>query len=355
MRKSKTASHLTRERILRFAALLLLLPGVILFAAQAAFAENTYVITDGEQVVVHTTSATDPDTVLSEAGLELGAADTYTTQETNGVSEITVRRSQTVTVKNGTQLLTAETYGETVGQLLARLGVQADEQASFSAGLHEQTYDGMVLTGKRTVVQEETYTQVVPHDTVYCDDASLPAGTEQILISGKDGELRRTVQVTYENGTEVGRHTLSEQMPVAPVRELIARGTGETPAAPAAVTSGGTFEVNGGLLTTPTGEVLTYTRKMTMLGTAYSCEGYTGLTAIGTIARVGAIAVDPTVIPYGTRMFIVSRDGEYIYGIATAEDCGGDGMKGNRIDLYMDTVDECFQFGKRYCDVYILG
>ena len=69
--------------------------------------------------------------------------------------------------------------------------------------------------------------------------------------------------------------------------------------------------------------------------------------------RLGTVAVDPTVIPYGTRMFIVSNDGAYIYGIATAEDCGG-GVKGNHIDLYFPTVDECWEYGVRSATVYFL-
>ena len=70
--------------------------------------------------------------------------------------------------------------------------------------------------------------------------------------------------------------------------------------------------------------------------------------------KVGSVAVDPSVIPLGTRMYIVSTDGEYIYGIATAEDIGA-GVDGARVDLYMDTTAECWVFGYRACDVYILG
>lgn len=77
------------------------------------------------------------------------------------------------------------------------------------------------------------------------------------------------------------------------------------------------------------------------------------MTALGTTARYGAIAVDPSVIPYGTQMYIVSDDGVYIYGYAVAEDCGG-AIRGNMIDLYFDTVAECFEFGRRACTVYIL-
>ena len=93
-----------------------------------------------------------------------------------------------------------------------------------------------------------------------------------------------------------------------------------------------------------------------MTATAYTNTdpGCTIWTAIGTLCRVGAIAVDPTVIPYGTRMYIVSDDGRYIYGIAVAEDCGKS-IKGDRIDLYFDTDDECWTFGIRSCTVYFLG
>ena len=78
-----------------------------------------------------------------------------------------------------------------------------------------------------------------------------------------------------------------------------------------------------------------------------------GHTYSGTVARVGAIAVDPSVIPLGTRMYIVTDDGRYIYGFCTAEDIGGS-IKGNKVDLYFDTIAECWQFGVRACTVYIL-
>lgn len=52
-------------------------------------------------------------------------------------------------------------------------------------------------------------------------------------------------------------------------------------------------------------------------------------------------------------MFIVSNDGAYVYGIAVAEDCGGD-IKGDRMDLYFPTFNECIQFGRRVCTIYFL-
>ena len=69
----------------------------------------------------------------------------------------------------------------------------------------------------------------------------------------------------------------------------------------------------------------------------------------------GVVAVDPRWVPFGTRMFIVTNDGEYIYGIGTAEDAGDQNIKYNRIDLWYPTKEECIQFGYRECTVYILG
>ena len=107
------------------------------------------------------------------------------------------------------------------------------------------------------------------------------------------------------------------------------------------------------MITTSTGVSYRFSRTMTCLATAYSCEGYVGTTATGTVARVGAIAVDPRVIPLGTKMYVVSTDGEYVYGYCTAEDTGGL-IKGYRLDLYFDTIEECYGFGARNCLVYIL-
>ena len=66
--------------------------------------------------------------------------------------------------------------------------------------------------------------------------------------------------------------------------------------------------------------------------------------------------LDPEVFPYGTRFYIETKDGEYIYGVATAEDCGDKRfIYDTRLDLYFNTKQECIQFGARSCDVYILG
>lgn len=355
-------AHIAKGEMLliRITATVLLLACAAALLSQTAFARTTYVINDGGNVMLHTTNATDPAEVLSEAGLELGSEDTYIAQSGSGISEITVQRSQKVFVNlNGREMQLA-TYGETVQQLLERQQITVDENTEVSVPLDSVTYDGMELTVRSTVTREETYTVALRYETETVKDPTLPVGTQVTQTEGADGAKTVTEAVTYVGGEEVAREPISEQIVTEPVNEVIAIGTGlelekvedtvepvfgETP-----------ISIENDTITTASGEVLTYTDEMQVVATGYNKtnEGCNDYTATGTLARVGAIAVDPRMIPYGTRMFIVSNDGEYIYGIATAEDCGGS-IKGNRIDLYFDTNAECFAFGRRDCTVYILG
>ena len=75
-------------------------------------------------------------------------------------------------------------------------------------------------------------------------------------------------------------------------------------------------------------------------------------TASGTTVRrnpsgYSTLAVDPRVIPLGTKVYVEG------YGYAIAEDTGG-AIKGNKIDVYMNTVAECYNWGVRNVNVYIL-
>ena len=350
MRSFKEMNFRKDTLFVRAAVVVLVLSVAIGLMTQAVFAQNTYVITDGDRVFVHTTYATDPAAILNEAGLSLGKDDTYTTQEGDGVSAITVKRIQMVHVDDGGEKLVTGTYGETVESLLTRLNVSLEGNVTVSEPLNAQTYDGMEITVHHTVLNTETYSRVIPFETEYCYDASVPEGKQVVLVEGRDGQMQCTAQVSYEDGVEVARDLISQTVIDAPVNALVATGTLKEDQ----VQEPAPYTIEGNYITLSTGEVLRFREMRIMEATAYSCGEQTGLTALGTTARVGAIAVDPTVIPYGTRVFIVSCDGEYIYGVATAEDCGGL-IIGDRIDLYMETVAECFVFGRRDVRMYILG
>jgi len=327
---------------------------VLLLLSQTVFAQNTYVITDGSRVLVHTSSATDPAAVLNEAGLALGADDTYTTQTGIGVSEITVQRSHTVTVDNGGEVMEVTTTDETVGELLSRLSISLDGQVAVSVPLEMETYNDMRITLSRTVQDVQTYTTAIAHDVTYYNDYSLPVGTTLVINEGQDGQMLCTANVVYVDGKETNR-TITEQTVIKqPVAEVIAVGVGCEPLPPKDPVD--ELIITDSHITLPNGEVLTYTGTMQAVATAYSQfdQGCGTITATGTTVHVGSVAVDPRVIPLGTRMFIISNDGDYIYGIATAEDTGSS-IKEAKIDLYYPTVEECLNFGRRDVTVFFLG
>ena len=351
---------------MRIATIALPIICVILLLTQTAFAKNTYVINDGGRVMYHTTYATDPEQVLNEAGLELGEDDIVTTQPGFGVSEITIQRKQLISIVHGGKTLDVVSYGESVESLLERLSLLLAKEDVVSVPLNTQTYDGMVISVSRAVQTEESYIASLPYETSYCYDPTLAEGEEKVLTAGVEGQVLVTATVVYVDGVESSRTVLSQNVVRQPVNAVIAVGTyieqnaPETeptePEIPQKPEVTGKPIISDGMIITPDGEVLTYTSSDVFKATAYhnSDPGCTIWTAIGTLCRVGAIAVDPTVIPYGTRMYIVSNDGRYIYGIATAEDCGKS-IKGMRIDLYFDSVAECNTFGIRDCTVYFLG
>jgi len=346
VRKHKRFAAKSRPRFSRFGPILVTAVLVLLLISQPAFASNTYVITDGTRVITYTTTETDPATILDEAGLTLGEDDTYTTQSRLGSSEITVRRCQTVYLSHYGQEMTVTSHGESVGELLARLNITPEEGDTLSHSLDAPTYEGMRLRIDRVVTLQQTYTATLSHDISYGYDATLPEGTEVVITEGIDGEMRYVADVTYVNGQETEREIMSRYMTIQPVEEVIAVGTGM------ATGSAQDLIIEDGRITLPTGEVLTYTDALFAGATAYYNRG---TTATGTQAREGVVAVDPRWVPFGTRMFIVTNDGEYIYGIGTAEDAGDQNIKYNRIDLWYPTKEECIQFGYRECTVYILG
>ena len=336
--------------IRRMAALVL--PAVLLslLLSQRAFA-RTYVITDGDQVVTYTTFAADPAEVLTQAGLTLSPEDSYTT----GGDTITVNRANTLQLVYHGETYSVTSCGETVAQLLTRLSLDVERSDVLSHPLDAYAEDGMELRVDSIVTRQETYTTTLAHSTAYCNDSSLPSGKESVLIEGRDGELLCTANVSYINGAEVSREVLSEYVSISPVEELVAIGTGE----PVTWSSREKEEkpvIGDGYIQLPTGELLTYTKTATIRATAYTHTdaGCDMITSTGTTVHKGTVAVDPRYIPYGTRMFIVSNDGEVVYGIAVAEDCGGD-IKGDRMDLYYPTFYECMEFGRRVCTIYFLG
>ena len=350
-----------RASVLRWIVISVAIAATILSLTLPAFAQTKYVITDGDNIIVCMSSSSDPMVVIEEAGLKLGAEDTYTTQTNGGISEIYINRIQMLTVQNGSDTFVIGSYGGTVREVLASLNLSTEGNVVLSCDPESLTYDGMTIRLTYTDSDTVKYEEVIPHQTRVYEDSSLEPGEEVILSEGKDGLLLCTAMISYENGVETQRTILSEEVIDKAVDTVILRGVDrsvkeqENSGQPDYQQSH-TSELVGQHTADNIvpGTNLEYTQVLDFQATAYYCEPYAwNTTYTGTEARVGAIAVDPNFIPLGTKMYIVSADGQYVYGYCVAEDTGG-AIKGKIVDLYFNTYNECIQFGRRDVKIYIL-
>ena len=262
-------------------------------------------------------------------------------------NDLTLSAGQPVTVSYQGNPITSVTRNETVSQLLERLEIVPSPLEMVSVSFLDEALE---ISVNSEFVFYEHISDVLEHETVYQYNSSKPAGEETVIQEGSDGSYTEVYEVVYQDGEETARQLINA-LDVPPVSTIIEVGTKEKSASGSA-TSVDKNSDGSGTITLSSGETLSFRSVRTMRGTAYTRGGKVGsVTASGTNVHVGVVAVDKNVIPLGTRVYVVSNDGQYEYGYAVAEDTG---VRGNSIDLYMDTKSECTQFGVRQCTVYIL-
>ncbi|MDE7218160.1 MAG: G5 domain-containing protein [Oscillospiraceae bacterium] len=264
-------------------------------------------------------------------------------------SELTLTPGLTASVTHQGRTLSAVSQEETLAQLLERLDVHPSPlemiSVSFLGG-------EIVIAVDAEFVFYEQISTIAEHETVYRYDGSKPSWHEAVIQEGCDGEYTEIYEILYQDGQRTARQ-LIDVIDTEPMPTIIEKGTMDNFANNGdAVSSITTNEDGSGTITLENGQTVTFSSKRTMRGTAYTSGGSVGTrTASGTAVHVGVVAVDKSVLPLGTKVYVVSNDGYYNYGFAIAEDTG---VRGNTIDLYMDTNRECIQFGVRECTVYIL-
>ena len=360
-----------RSGMLRWLFLALTVALAALCFSLPAFAQTKYVITDGDQVIVCMSSSSDPHVVIEQAGLKLGEDDTFTTQRADGVSQIHINRVQMIYVRQGEEMTVVGSYGGSVADVLASLGITLGEHDELSCSPAAETFDGMNIRIVHREIETITYEETLPRETVTYEDSSMTPGEEKVLNEGADGLCRFTAEVVYEDGVEVSRTVLSQQIVEDAKYRVVLRGVDRSlkeqerenyfqPApvpdwAAPALSEDAALE--DGVQYIP-GTTQPYAYSLSCSATAYTCQSPSGITTpgmtySGTPARVGAIAVDPSIIPLGSKLYIVSEDGQYVYGYCVAEDTGS-GIKGYAVDLYYNYYDECIQFGRRAVTVYVI-
>ena len=337
-RSTKAASNL--KRLIAVAAV----PALSVLAISLsphpsnADAHALYVVSDESYLRV--------DEVAGDVFLTDGSASLVSRQ---GGSELALASGRTVTVTHQDLTFSTVSRQETVTELLARLDVQPSPLEMVSVAILD---NGIEIIVNSEFVFYEHITNTTEHETVYQYNDKLPDWQENVLQEGRDGERREVYEVIYQDGEETARQLINVvDTPAEPT--IIEKGTRANFANNGDEVSAINTNADGsGTITLDNGQTLTFSSSRTMKGTAYTTGGKVGTrTASGTQVRVGVVAVDRSVMPLGTKVYVVSNDGSYVYGFAVAEDTG---VRGNIIDLYMDTYNECIQFGVRDCTVYIL-
>ncbi len=262
--------------------------------------------------------------------------------------KIEVNHINRVSIKADGNTVTPVVIGATVAQALESAGVEIGEDDIVEPARDEAVKDGTEIVVKRVKYKESKKTKAIDFEIESTESGDMYIGETKVTQYGKEGKKEVVSRTIYVDGKKGKTEVVSEKVLEEPVKQVQVVGTKKKQ-----ISSGTVTQANGKLIDS-NGNEIAYKQMISGSCTAYTATG--NLTATGEVAQVGRVAVNPNVIPYGTKMYIASPDGSVVYGYCTASDTGGALMDGYvLVDLYYDTVDECYQFGRRTMNVYILG
>jgi 3D (Asp-Asp-Asp) domain-containing protein len=266
----------------------------------------------GTSVAEHPEDFRDTDVVLTPGEEPLG----------NGHKirvERPVERKADIAGQKKTLLL----YPGSVQENLKRNDIQITSDDVVKPALDKQVAADTRIVVRKVTFKVKTKDEVIPARDVLTLDPSLPSGQLR-STEGHDGKARYTYTTTYVNGKK--KKTKKE------LTKWLRKAKDN--------------KVRLGTSITGENGKVTYARIFTANATAYYA-GKNAHGATGQACHYGTCAVDPRVIPYGTKLWVEG------YGTAVANDCGG-AVKGNIIDLYMHSTKECYSWGRRNVKTYVL-
>ena len=253
-----------------------------------------------------------------------------------------------VTVRRGGETITATAQAETVEQFLTRMDIIPGPLEMVGIELMEGS---VALTISDHLTVYERVTEQAEHGTVYRSTPDLPKGQERVARKGVDGQHTAIYEQTWVSGQLVTSQYV-EEITSTSVDEIVEQGTAVTSVdADDKVVNVTTNADGSGYLTFASGGTMKFSKAVQVTATAYTA-GYDGVdytTATGTFVHKGVAAVDKRVFPLGSNLYVMAKGMEY--GLTKAEDTG---MKGQKIDLYLESYQQCIQFGRRSATVYLL-
>lgn len=291
---------------------------------------------DGKETQVVSYKSTVKD-ILEQNKIALGSKDNIkpglSTKIENG-QEIYITRAIDVQVLVDGKDLKIKSAERTVGKMLKAENITISSIDKVKPLQSDPIKKNLKVVITRVNSQTFTEVQPVAFQTEIQKDDSKGNDEQQVVQQGVNGSKEVTTKVTYEDGKEVSRNIVSEIVKSQPVQAIISVGT-------------------LGVVKSNRGDRVLYKTKVSAKATAYTDSLSFGITASGTRVKRNAdgyssVAVDPRVIPLGTKLYIPG------YGYGIAEDTGG-AIKGNRVDLFFNSESDCYNWGVRGVDVYILN
>lgn len=327
---------MNRKNIFRnakFILIVLALVSVLTMGFSTALGNDVELNVNGKTKTVFTYEKTVGD-FLEKEGIVLKNKDLVSPSLDKAIDKdmkIVISSPKSYHIKDGKKTLIAEASGYTVADVLDNLDIKLNKLDRVSLPLDEIAKEGMEIKIDRVVVENLENKIEIPFETESRENKDMFEGEKKVITKGEVGQKTESLKNTYVNGVLETTEVLKSEITKDPVKEVVEVGTKK-----------GTVAPNG----------KDAKRVIVMQATAYDPTAGSK-TAMGTRARVGAVAVDPKVIPLGSKLYIESMDGFASYGYATAEDTGG-AIKGNRIDLFYNSNAEANRFGRRNVKVYVL-
>jgi len=308
---------------------------------------------DSEKTTELTTRHSTVSEFLTEHNIELGEFDRISMlmeDELYDEARLVIRRGRKFTVNIDGNIEIISTTKKTVREAFLEAGVMLNASDRVEPSLDSFIEPDMNVSVFRVMNETITVDTEIPFTSTEVSDSSLAKGKTKVKVKGVNGLKRTVYSITTENGVEINREIIEETVLREPTNRVVAVGTKKASSTASASSGTGTKTV-----TTNAGQTLSYSKKLTVSASAYTAPAGKK-TASGQVAQYGVIAVDPKVIPLGTKLYVESTDDgkSWQYGYCVAGDTGG-AIKGNKIDLFFNTRSECLQFGRRSAIVYVLN
>ncbi|MCR6108809.1 DUF348 domain-containing protein [Bacillus sp. A301a_S52] len=312
-------------------------------------AQEVYVHLDEEEETVFTTSETVGE-LMDELDIEVEEYDDVTPSLEEPIVEgLTIHYESAfqVTLFSDDEEETLWTTSTTVADFLEKESITLEEldrvEPSEDEKIVEETDINVIRVEKVTDVVEEA----VDFATVTENDSSLEEGSEKVKQQGQRGKVEKHYEVVFENGEEVSRELVKEDVVEESEDRIVAVGTQQ----PVETVSRGSNSSSGSGSTNESSSSNNEWRTFTATAYTANCNGCSGVTATGidlnANPNANVIAVDPNVIPLGSRVEVKGH-GTYIAG-----DTGG-AIQGNKIDIFIPNRDQVRAFGRRTVELRVL-